>query len=141
MNPKAYKSFLKERAKKKKKDLKDKPKEIIYVLDFKGDLQASAVDKLKQEINAIIASEVKCKEVVLKVESGGGSAYAYGLCAAELKRLVEHKISLTVCIDKLAASGGYLMSCVATKIVAAPWALVGSIGVVAQLPNFNKSRS
>ena len=138
MDPKAYKSFLKERTKKKKKDIKGKPKEIVYVLDFKGDLQASAVDKLKQEINAIIASEVKCKEVVLKVESGGGSAYAYGLCAAELKRLVDNKIKLTVCIDKIAASGGYLMSCVATKIVAAPWAIVGSIGVIAQLPNFNR---
>ncbi len=138
MDPKAYKSFLKERNKKKKKELKGKSKEIVYVLDFKGDIQASAVDKLKQEINAIIASQVKCKEVVVKVESGGGSAYAYGLCAAELKRLVDNKIKLTVCIDKIAASGGYLMSCVATKIVAAPWAIVGSIGVIAQLPNFHR---
>ena len=138
MDPKAYKSFLKERNKKKKKENKGKPKEIVYVLDFKGDIQASAVDKLKQEINAIIASQVKCKEVVVKVESGGGSAYAYGLCAAELKRLVDNKIKLTVCIDKMAASGGYLMSCVATKIVAAPWAIVGSIGVIAQLPNFHR---
>ena len=138
MDPKAYKSFLKERNKKKKKELKGKSKEIVYVLDFKGDIQASAVDKLKQEINAIIASQVKCKEVVVKVESGGGSAYAYGLCAAELKRLVDNKIKLTVCIDKIAASGGYLMSCVATKIVAAPLAIVGSIGVIAQLPNFHR---
>tara|TARA_Y100000590_G_scaffold136961_1_gene156760 strand:- start:23038 stop:24069 length:1032 start_codon:yes stop_codon:yes gene_type:complete len=140
MDPKSYKAFLKERSKKKKAEIKskNKSKEIIYILDFKGDIQASAVDKLKQEINAIIASKVKCKEVVLKVESGGGSAYAYGLCAAELKRLVDNKIKLTVCIDKIAASGGYLMSCVATKIVAAPWAIVGSIGVIAQLPNFHK---
>ena len=138
MDPKAYKSFLKERSKKKKKEIKGKSKEIVYVLDFKGDIQASAVGKLKQEINAIIASQVKCKEVVIKVESGGGSAYAYGLCAAELKRLVDNKIKLTVCIDKIAASGGYLMSCVATKIVAAPWAIVGSIGVIAQLPNFHR---
>ena len=139
MDPKSYKSFLKERNKKKKKEFKKgKSKEIVYVLDFKGDIQASAVGKLKQEINAIIASQVKCKEVVIKVESGGGSAYAYGLCAAELKRLVDNKIKLTVCIDKIAASGGYLMSCVATKIVAAPWAIVGSIGVIAQLPNFHR---
>ena len=138
MDPKSYKQLLKKQNKEKKKETKKKPKDLIYVLDFKGDIQASGVDKLKQEINAIIASEVKCKEVVLKLESAGGSAYSYGLCAAELKRLVDHKIPLTVCIDKLAASGGYLMSCVATKIVAAPWALVGSIGVVAQLPNFNK---
>ena len=94
--------------------------------------------KLKHEINAILLSDTKCKEVVIKVESGGGSAYAYGLCAAELKRLVDNKIKLTVCIDKVAASGGYLMSCVASKIIAAPWAIVGSIGVIAQLPNFHR---
>ena len=138
MDPKAYKKFLKERRKAKKKEFKGKPKEIIYVLDFTGDIQASGVSRLKKEINAILASQVKCKEVVLKVESGGGSAYAYGLCAAELKRLVDNKIKLTVCIDKVAASGGYLMSCVASKIVAAPWAIVGSIGVIAQLPNFHR---
>ena len=138
MDPKSYKNFLKKRSKKKKKDIKNKPKEIVYVLEFQGDIQASGVDRLKQEINAIIFSQVKCKEVVLKVESTGGSAYAYGLCAAELKRLIDHKIKLTVCIDKVAASGGYLMSCVASKIVAAPWAIVGSIGVIAQLPNFHK---
>ena len=138
MDQKSYKAFLKERAKEKKLEHKKKPKEIVYILDFKGDMQASGVDKLKQEINAIIFSQVKCKEVVVKVESGGGSAYAYGLCASELKRLVDNKIKLTVCIDKLAASGGYLMSCVATKIIAAPWAIVGSIGVIAQLPNFHR---
>jgi len=97
MNPKSYKNFLKKRSKKKKKDIKNKPKEIVYVLEFQGDIQASGVDRLKQEINAIIFSQVKCKEVVLKVESTGGSAYAYGLCAAELKRLIDHKIKLTVC--------------------------------------------
>ena len=138
MDPKSYKKFLKERQKTKKKEAKAKPKEIVYILEFKGDIQASGVDKLKKEINAILASAVKCKEVVLKVESGGGSAYAYGLCAAELKRLVDNKMKLTVCIDKVAASGGYLMSCVASKIVAAPWAIVGSIGVIAQLPNFHR---
>ena len=138
MDPKSYKKFLKERQKTKKKESKSKPKEVVFILDFTGDIQASGVDKLKKEINAILASQVKCKEVVLKVESGGGSAYAYGLCAAELKRLVDNKIKLTVCIDKIAASGGYLMSCVASKIVAAPWAIVGSIGVIAQLPNFHR---
>ena len=93
---------------------------------------------LKQEINAILLADTECSEVVVKVESGGGSAYAYGLCAAELKRLVDNGINLTVCIDKVAASGGYLMSCVASKIIAAPWAIVGSIGVIAQLPNFHR---
>ena len=138
MNPKELKKFNKEEAKKKKKKNKEDTEESVFVLSFKGDIQASEVEKLKQEINAILLSETQCKEVVVKVESGGGSAYAYGLCAAELKRLVDNKINLTVCIDKVAASGGYLMSCVASKIIAAPWAIVGSIGVIAQLPNFHR---
>jgi serine protease SohB len=137
LNPKELKQYNKELQKKKKKENKKPSKEeSVYVLNFNGDIQASEVTKLKHEINAILLSDTKCKEVVIKVESGGGSAYAYGLCAAELRRLVDNKIKLTVCIDKVAASGGYLMSCVASKIIAAPWAIVGSIGVIAQLPNF-----
>jgi serine protease SohB len=137
MNPKELKKFYKDITKNKKKKT-DEKESSVFVLNFNGDIQASEVEKLKYEINAILLSESECKEVVVKVESGGGSAYAYGLCAAELKRLVDNDISLTVCIDKVAASGGYLMSCVATKIIAAPWAIVGSIGVIAQLPNFHR---
>ena len=137
MKPKELKKFYKDINKSKKKKT-DENEPSIFVLNFNGDIQASEVEKLKYEINAILLSESECKEVVVKVESGGGSAYAYGLCAAELKRLVDNDISLTVCIDKVAASGGYLMSCVATKIIAAPWAIVGSIGVIAQLPNFHR---
>ena len=138
LQPKELKKFNKESAKKKKKKEKDEVDESIFVLNFKGDIQATEVEKLKQEINAILLADTECSEVVVKVESGGGSAYAYGLCAAELKRLVDNGINLTVCIDKVAASGGYLMSCVASKIIAAPWAIVGSIGVIAQLPNFHR---
>ena len=138
MTPKELKKFNKDLSKEKKKKDKDQKEDSIFVLNFKGDIQASEVEKLKQEVNAILLSESDCKEVVIRVESGGGSAYAYGLCAAELKRLVDNKINLTVCIDKVAASGGYLMSCVASKIIAAPWAIVGSIGVIAQLPNFHR---
>ena len=139
LNPKELKKYNKEIQKKKKADDKKPSKEdSVYVLNFDGDIQASEATKLKHEINAILLSDTKCQEVVIKVESGGGSAYAYGLCAAELKRLVDNKIKLTVCIDKVAASGGYLMSCVASKIIAAPWAIVGSIGVIAQLPNFHR---
>ena len=138
MNTKESKKFQKGLAKNKKKKDNNEKEDSVFVLNFQGDIQASEVEKLKQEINAILLSESECKEVVIRVESGGGSAYAYGLCAAELKRLVDNNISLTVCIDKVAASGGYLMSCVATKIIAAPWAIVGSIGVIAQLPNFHR---
>lgn len=41
-------------------------------------------------------------------------------------------------VDKVAASGGYMMACVADKIVAAPFAIIGSIGVVAQVPNIHR---
>ena len=116
LNPKELKKYNKEIQKKKKSDDKKPAKEdSVYVLNFNGDIQASEVTKLKHEINAILLSDTKCKEVVIKVESGGGSAYAYGLCAAELKRLVDNKIKLTVCIDKVAASGGYLMSWLASR--------------------------
>ena len=138
MNAKELKKFNKDLSKVKKKKDKAEKEDTVFVLNFNGDIQASEVEKLKQEINAILLSDSDCKEVVLRVESGGGSAYAYGLCAAELKRLVDNDINLTVCIDKVAASGGYLMSCVASKIIAAPWAIVGSIGVIAQLPNFHR---
>lgn len=138
MNAKELKKFNKDLSKDKKKKDKAEKEDTVFVLNFNGDIQASEVEKLKQEINAILLSDSDCKEVVLRVESGGGSAYAYGLCAAELKRLVDNDINLTVCIDKVAASGGYLMSCVASKIIAAPWAIVGSIGVIAQLPNFHR---
>ncbi len=138
LSVKEFKKLLKEEKKQDKKASKSKDKDAVFVLDFMGDVQATGDVKLKEEINAILSSKLKCKEVVLKMESRGGSAYAYGLCAAELKRLVDNGINLTVCIDKVAASGGYLMSCVATKIIAAPWAIVGSIGVIAQLPNFHK---
>ena len=138
LSAKEFKKLLKEEKKQDKKASKSKDKDAVFVLDFMGDVQATGDVKLKEEINAILSSKLKCKEVVLKMESRGGSAYAYGLCAAELKRLVDSGINLTVCIDKVAASGGYLMSCVATKIIAAPWAIVGSIGVIAQLPNFHK---
>ena len=77
-------------------------------------------------------------EVLLRLESGGGVVHGYGLAASQLQRLRDRDIKLTVAIDKVAASGGYMMACVADQILAAPFAIVGSIGVIAQLPNFNK---
>jgi ClpP class serine protease len=45
-------------------------------------------------------------------------------------------LRLTVCVDEVAASGGYLMACVADHIVASPFAMMGSIGVISTMPNF-----
>lgn len=123
---------------KKKKNKKSSEQSILYVIDFKGDIQASQVDALRQEISSILAVAAAKDQVLLRLESPGGSVNGYGLAAAQLQRLRDHGLRLTVCIDKVAASGGYLMACVAHHIIAAPFAILGSIGVVAQIPNFHR---
>jgi len=110
----------------------------VFVLDFDGDLRASAVSSLRKEITALLSMAESEDEVVVKLESAGGMVAHYGLAASQLDRIRSKKIPLTVCIDKVAASGGYMMACVADKILAAPFAIVGSIGVVAQIPNFHR---
>ena len=126
---------LKKKAKEENKEDKKKP---VYVLNFNGDIEASTVDNLKEEINAILKSETKCQEIVLRLESPGGTVIGYGLCAAQLQRLRDAGIKITACVDKVAASGGYMMACVCNKIISAPFAIIGSIGVVAAIPNFHK---
>ena len=110
----------------------------VFVIDFDGDLRASAVAELREEITAILQVGGKEDEVVLRLESEGGLVHGYGLAASQLARLRDSGLRLTVAVDKVAASGGYLMACVAHKIIAAPFAILGSIGVVGQLPNFNR---
>jgi serine protease SohB len=113
-------------------------KPTVFVLDFKGDLFASAVRNLREEVSAITAVAGREDEVVIRLESAGGAVPHYGLAAAQLMRLRDKAIKVTVCIDRIAASGGYMMACVADKIVAAPFAIIGSIGVVAQVPNLHR---
>lgn len=110
----------------------------VYVVEFDGDIKASANDQLRESITAILGLASASDEVVVKLESGGGMVHSYGLAASQLTRVTEKEIPLTVCVDKVAASGGYMMACVANRIVAAPFAILGSIGVVAQLPNFHR---
>jgi serine protease SohB len=110
----------------------------LFVVDFKGDVHANQVESLKEEISAIIQVANEGDEVLVKLESPGGVVHGYGLAAAQLNRLKEHKIKLTVSVDKVAASGGYMMAVVADTIVAAPFAVIGSIGVVMEFPNFAK---
>lgn len=127
---------------KKRKDtttqLKKKDRPRIYFINFVGDMQASEAEALREKITAIISIATPHDEVVINVESAGGIVHCYGLCASQLARLRQRDISLTIIIDKIAASGGYLMASVANQIIAAPFAIVGSIGVVAQLPNFHR---
>lgn len=119
--------------------LVDEPgRKSIFVLDFDGDIRGSQVSALRKEISAILTTAESDDEVVVRLESGGGMVTSYGLAASQLDRIRKKGIPLTVCIDKVAASGGYMMACIANKIIAAPFAVVGSIGVVAQIPNFHR---
>jgi serine protease SohB len=130
------------KAGKAKKTDADAPKDAparIYVLDFDGDIKASDTDPLRRAISAVLSvAEPGKDEVVIRLESGGGLVHSYGLAAAQLDRIRSKGIHLTACVDKVAASGGYMMACVADRIIASPFAVLGSIGVVAQLPNFNR---
>ena len=110
----------------------------LYVFAFDGDLKASATDNLREEISAVLPQAQDCDEILVKVESPGGLVHGYGLAASQLQRIRSAGVPLTIAVDKVAASGGYMMACVADRIVAAPFAVLGSIGVLAQLPNFNR---
>jgi len=144
---------LKARQKKEKKEQKEKDKLAkklakegddstslaqLYVLDFKGSIDAKEVSSLREEITAILSVASEKDEVFVRLESGGGMVHGYGLAASQLQRLKDSNIPLTIAVDKVAASGGYMMTCIADKIIAAPFAILGSIGVIAQIPNFNK---
>lgn len=113
-------------------------KPTLYVLDFKGSMDAHEVTALREEVTAVLAVIKPEDEVLLRLESPGGVVHGYGLAASQLQRLRENKVRLTVAVDKVAASGGYMMACVADRIVAAPFSIIGSIGVVAQVPNFHR---
>lgn len=119
-------------------DTEPAPPRRVYVLNFHGDIRAQAVQNLREEITALLTLAEPADRVVVRLESGGGMVHSYGLAAAQLARVRERGIPLTVCVDKVAASGGYLMACVAERVVAAPFAMLGSIGVVAQIPNFHR---
>ncbi len=143
VDKKGRKALAKARRKEAKAAAKAAPERAaakrVYVLSFKGDLRATAVKELAMEIDAVsMVARPQTDEVVLRIESPGGTVTGYGLAAAELMRLRERKIRVTACDDQVAASGGYLMACAADRIVAAPFAILGSIGVVAQVPNLHR---
>ncbi|MCO7225414.1 protease SohB [Pleionea sp. CnH1-48] len=140
---KAQKQEEKEKLKKDKK--KDKSKEAeeapdkrLFVLNFEGDTQASAVDNLREEITAVLSIAEPQDEVLLRLESPGGMVHTYGLASSQLQRIKNKGIKLNIAVDEVAASGGYMMACVGDHIMAAPFAIIGSIGVLAQVPNFHR---
>lgn len=113
-------------------------KKRVYVLNFDGDIAAEAVSSLREEISAVLTMAQQPDEVVLRLESPGGMVHAYGLASSQLMRIKNAGIPLTICVDKVAASGGYMMACLADRLVAAPFAIIGSIGVLVQIPNFHR---
>ena len=136
---KAFKKNLKTLKKQHKASQEgDQVRPRIFVLNFHGDIRGSAVATLREEITAVLTVAGPEDEVLLRLESAGGLVHAYGLAASQLTRIKDQRLKLTVAVDKVAASGGYMMACVADRLLAAPFAVVGSIGVVSQLPNFNR---
>jgi serine protease SohB len=136
---KAHKLLQKQRKlERKARQKRAEAEPCIYLLDFKGDLRASALTALREEVSAILQVAKAGDAVFLRLESGGGLVNRYGLAAAQLLRLRDAQLPLTVMVDAVAASGGYLMAAAADRIVASPFALIGSIGVIAQVPNFHR---
>jgi len=133
---KAEVKATKERDKAEAKSGEKRPR--AFVIDFKGDLKASAVPSLREEVSAVLEVATPDDQVIVRLENYGGVVHEHGLAASQLVRIRDRDIPLIISVDKVAASGGYLMACVANKIVAAPFAILGSIGVIAQLPNFNR---
>lgn len=135
------KKTLKAQHKAQKKAAKhegEQHKPRIFVLDFDGDIEASAVEQLREQISAVIQVAGTEDRVLLRLESGGGLVHAYGLAASQLARLRERQIPLVIAVDKVAASGGYMMACLANELIAAPFAILGSVGVIGAMPNFNE---
>ena len=134
---KAQKKERKAQAK-SEKNAPEEPKKRIFVLNFNGDIRASEVALLREEVTAILLGVREGDEVLVRLESAGGMVHAYGLAASQIMRLRDAGVDVTVSVDKVAASGGYLMACVANRILAAPFAVIGSIGGGAEIPNFNR---
>jgi serine protease SohB len=136
LDRKQARRLAKQRAKSRKRG--ETQARRVFVVDFDGDIRASQVESLRQEVSGILTVAGADDEVVVRLQSPGGLVPNYGLAAAELARLKGRVRQLTIAIDRVAASGGYLMACVGDRILASPFAIIGSIGVVAQLPNFHR---
>jgi serine protease SohB len=136
---KKHKAEMKSEKAASRKNGSEKPrKPRVFVIDFVGDIRASACDALAEQVTAILTQATPDDEVVVRLESSGGMVHSYGLASSQLQRIRDKGVPLTVCVDKVAASGGYMMACIANKLLAAPFAVIGSIGVVAQIPNINR---
>ena len=137
LHGKDKKEFQKE-AKKHQKNVMKSETGRLFVINFKGDMEAKAASNLREEVTAVLGVANEKDEVLVNIESGGGVVHGYGFAASQLDRIRSKGIPLTTAVDKVAASGGYMMACVGEKIISAPFAIIGSIGVIAQIPNFHR---
>ncbi len=138
LSKKDAKQLMKQNKKESKKKKNEDKRQRVFVLNFVGNIKASAVKHLRKEITALLAIATSEDEVVICLENAGGMVHEHGFASSQLERIKQRNIPLTVAVDKVAASGGYMMACVADRIVAAPFSIIGSIGVIAQMPNFNR---
>ncbi len=135
---KQYNKDKKKQAKQKANKNDDQKNGRVFVIDFDGSMDAHEVENLREEVTTVLNVANKDDQVLVRLESGGGVVHGYGLAASQLQRIKDKGLNLTVSVDKVAASGGYMMACVADQVLSAKFAIIGSIGVIAQLPNFNK---
>lgn len=138
LSKKQVKELRKQNKKNSKKKKNDEQRQRVFVLNFVGNIKASAAKHLRKEITALLSVATPDDEVVICLENAGGMVHEHGFASSQLERIKQRNIPLTVAVDKVAASGGYMMACVADNIVAAPFSIIGSIGVIAQMPNFNR---
>lgn len=139
LSPKESKKLIKfDKAKRKSARKKPTKTERVFVLNFHGDIKATAAASLREEVTAILTFAESSDTVLLRLENMGGIVHEHGLAASQIKRLKDAGVNIVIAVDKVAASGGYMMACIGDRIIAAPFAVVGSIGVLAQLPNFNE---
>lgn len=142
-----YKAQQKKRKKDEKQERKERKARLklgeedpykprLFIVRFEGDMHASEVENLRESITTILSVAKEMDEVLVIIDSPGGIVHNYGLAASQLVRIKEKNIKLTIAVDLIAASGGYMMACVADQIIAAPFAVLGSIGVLAEVPNF-----
>lgn len=136
-NKSRLKSYVKEQSLAQKQRKKTELP-ALWVLNFKGDIRASEGETLTKEITSVLSVASPEDEVLVRLNSTGGSVIGYGLAAAHLDRIRDKGLRLTIAVDEAAASGGYLMAAVADEILTAPFAVIGSIGVIATIPNAKK---
>lgn len=103
----------------------------IAIVNIKGVIieSTSTIEEIKQ-----YRKNPAIKAIILRVDSPGGAVVPSQEIYEEIKRTIKVK-PVIVSMGSVAASGGYYISCAATKIIANPGTLTGSIGVLMELPN------